>query len=229
MATVAPETDADVAGLVLLAVQGAEYWAVRRGAPSAWPVIPVPLGAQELADWWTHYQNHLVGRPAVLLGLAGALQPAWRVGAAVVYQGCTAYPSGAWRACDPQLTQWLAQRLALPLVQGLTTPRVVTQPADKQRLGEQFACGVVDMEGYVLLERLPRLGMVRVVSDGMHQPLPDLNRAIQAGRVQPLLLAKVLLQRPGAAWALVRHSQQALAVLTHLTQRLTGNAEKKLE
>lgn len=224
----APETPPGLTGLVLLAVQGVEYRAVRRGVTSPWSVLPVPLGVADLAAWWEIYQPRLAGRPAVLLGLAGGLQPEWGVGSGVIYRGCTAGDTGATSQCDPEVTQWLTQRLGLPLVQGLTLPQVVTQPRDKQALGKRFGCAVVDMESYGLLAYLPRLGVVRVVSDTWDQALPDLNRAIlpERGQLHPLRLGQVLLQQPLVSWRLIHHSAQALHRLTTIARRLTSNAEK---
>ncbi|MEN9263966.1 MAG: hypothetical protein Q6K14_07725, partial [Gloeomargarita sp. GMQP_bins_44] len=81
---------------------------------------------------------------------------------------------------------------------------------------------------YGLLAYLPRLGVVRVVSDTWDQALPDLNRAIlpERGRLHPLRLGQVLLQQPLASWRLIHHSAQALHRLTTIARRLTSNAEK---
>jgi hypothetical protein len=136
--------------------------------------------------------------------------------------------TGDTRPCDPEITQWLTEALNLSVVRGLTVPQVVTQPQEKQKLGQEFGCAVVDMEGYALLEYLPRLGMVRVVSDEVHQSLPDLGAAVDemSGQLQTLPLLWAMLQQPGAAIHLVKSSLTALGRLTALAQRLTANSEK---
>ncbi|MCS7225966.1 MAG: hypothetical protein NZ821_03125 [Gloeomargarita sp. SKYB31] len=208
-------------------MQGPEYAAVRWGTAGRWPVVPMPLGARALADWWTKYQGQLQGRPVVLLGLAGALTPGGSVGMRVVCQSCRLHPGGETRRCDPELTQWLAQQLDAPIVQSLTTQRIVTQPQEKQQLGERFDCAVVEMEGYELLGYLPRLGMVRVVSDGMTQPLPDLNAAMTpaTGQINLLRLGQVMVQQPQAAWMLVHQGWRSITELTAVARRLTVNPE----
>jgi hypothetical protein len=71
--------------------------------------------------------------------------------------------------------------------------------------------------------------MVRVVSDGMHQVLPDLGAAVDeaTGTLRPLPLAWAMFRQPGAALALIRGARIGLEQLTVLAQQLTGNSEKK--
>jgi len=226
---VSPQANPSLPRLTLLAPQGAEYRAVRRGADPAWRVLGIPLGSRALPQWWAVHQRELAGKGAVLLGLAGGSQPQWQVGDGVICQSCTDAVSGATRPYDPEITQWLTQRLGLPLVKGLTVPQVITQPQAKQTLGQTFGTAVVEMEGYPLLAYLPRLGMVRVVSDGMHQVLPDLGAAVDeaTGALHPLPLAWAMFRQPGAALALIQGARTGLARLTALAQQLTGNSEKK--
>ncbi len=225
---VSPQAGADFPRLTLLAPQGAEYQAVRRGADPRWPVVAIPLGSRALPRWWAVHGQKIGESGGILLGLCGGLQPEWGVGTGVICGQCTDKLTGNTRSCDPEITQWLRERLNLPIVKVLTVPQVVTQPQEKQKLGQKFGCAVVDMEGYALLEYLPRLGMVRVVSDEVHQSLPDLGAAVDqiSGQLQPLPLVWAMLQQPGAAIQLVRSSLTALGRLTALAQRLTANSEK---
>ncbi len=225
---VAPGTGANFPRLTLLAPQGAEYQAVRRGAPAAWPVLAIPMGSRALPAWWATHQPVFNHRSAVLLGLAGGLQADWAAGDGVICGRCTDHATGLTRPCDPEITQWLCERLRLPVAGSLTVPEIVTQPQAKARLGQEFACAVAEMEGYAWLGYLPRLGMVRVVSDEMGQPLPDLQAAVvpATGHIQPLPLAWAMLRQPGPALRLVSSSLTALGRLTALTQRLTANSEK---
>lgn len=225
---VPPQAGADFPRLTLLAPHGAEYQAVRRGADPRWPVVAMPLGSRALPRWWALHGQGVGESGAILLGLGGGLQPEWPVGAGVICAQCTDQVTGDTRPCDPEITQWLTEALNLPVVRDLTVPQVVTQPQEKQKLGQEFGCAVVDMEGYALLEYLPRLGMVRVVSDEVHQSLPDLGAAVDemSGQLQPLPLLWAMLQQPGAAIQLVKNSLTALGRLTALAQRLTANSEK---
>lgn len=226
---VSPQANPSVPRLTLLAPQGAEYRAVRRGANPACPVLAIPLGGRALPQWWAVHQRELAGKSAVLLGLAGGVQPDVQAGDGVICQSCTDAVSGATRPYDPEMTQWLTQRLGLPVVRGLTVPQIITQPQEKHTLGQTFGTAVVEMEGYALLEYLPRLGMVRVVSDGMRQALPDLGAAVDAvtGTLRPLPLAWAMLKQPQAALALIQGARIGLQQLTVLAQQLTGNSEKK--
>ncbi|WP_448379596.1 phosphorylase family protein [Gloeomargarita sp.] len=225
---VAPQTNANLPRLILLAPQGAEYQAVRRGADPAWPVLALPLGGRTLSRWWAVHQRELAGKNAVLLGLAGGLHPQWQVGDAVICQSSTDAGSGTTRAYDPDITQWLTQRLRLPVVTSVTVPQVVTQPQAKQTLGRIWGTAVVEMEGYPLLQYLPRLGMVRVVCDRMDQVLPDVGAAVDGttGQLHLLPLVWAMLRQPKAALALIQGACTGLARLTALAQQLTGNSEK---
>ncbi|MEN9218982.1 MAG: hypothetical protein Q6J33_08260, partial [Gloeomargarita sp. DG_2_bins_126] len=137
---VAPGTGANFPRLTLLAPQGAEYQAVRRGAPAAWPVLAIPMGSRALPQWWATHQPVFNHRSAVLLGLAGGLQADWAVGAGVICGQCTDHATGRTRPCDPEITQWLRERLRLPVAGSLTVPEIVTQPQAKERLGRDSGC-----------------------------------------------------------------------------------------
>lgn len=59
---------------------------------------------------------------------------------------------------------------------GLTVDRLVSDPRDKQRLGQQYAASVIDMESYALAEiaagrDIPFLAL-RAISDDMNEALP---------------------------------------------------------
>ncbi|APB34365.1 hypothetical protein GlitD10_2039 [Gloeomargarita lithophora Alchichica-D10] len=225
---VPPQTGTGFSRLTLVVPQGAEYQAVRRGANPTWSVVPIPLGSRALPQWWAAHQRELAGQAAILLGLSGGLQADFGVGTAVICQECTDAVTGTTRPYDPELTQWLVGRLNLPVVTGLTVPQIVTQPQEKQKLGQKFGCAVAEMEGYALLAHLPRLGCLRVVSDALHQTLPDVGTAVDetTGQLHPLPLAWAMLWQPGAAISLVHGALTGLGRLTALAQRLTANVEK---
>jgi nucleoside phosphorylase len=189
-------------------------------------IIPITIGVRQFPD---HLQklgqslNFLNKREpkVVLMGLAGSLSDRYRVGDGVIYQGCS-LETGDYRQFDPEITAAIAQLTGFSLVKGLTSDRILSQAREKRRLG-QLGYDVVDMEGALVLATLPefKVGMVRVISDGVTQDLPDLARALdERGNLQPLLLTRQMLAHPVAAAHLIRGSLQGLSLLARLARQL---------
>lgn len=85
------------------------------------------------------------------------------------------------------------------------------------------------MESYTVLETLRpagiAVGVVRVVSDGAADDLPDLSGVFDgAGNLQPLALAAALVRSPLAGARLVGGSLIALQVLRIVAKRLSSPA-----
>ena len=160
------------------------------------------------------------------MGLGGSLLPQWQPGNVVLYQSCVYAASKQRRHCDVRLTALLHNRLPnADLVTGLTSDRFIWSSAEKQDMGQRYQSDVVDMEGFAALHVLQAGGvevaMVRVVSDGSHHDLPDLNRAIDAqGSLHPLPLALSFLKQPIAAARLIRGSLTGLNRLQQVTTEL---------
>jgi hypothetical protein len=116
--------------------------------------------------------------------------------------------------------------LAYPLVQGLTSERVISQPAEKKTLGQQFGQAVVDMEGSAVLafcqaQGLP-VAMLRVISDDIDQALPDLQGVYDdQGQLRPWALAGAIVRQPQQGLQLIRSSLTALQALEQVAASLS--------
>lgn len=159
------------------------------------------------------------------MGLCGAMTPQHAVGEAVLYQSCVqrSKDASAVIACDQILTKLLQEKLppTIPLVQGLTSDRLVWSAQEKRDLAQQYKTDVVDMESFAALQLLNQRGVavavLRVVSDSSHHNIPDLNSAINLeGTIQLLPLVLGLLRQPIAASHLIRGALQGLKNLQEL-------------
>jgi hypothetical protein len=215
---------------IILVPQGAEYRAIQRGlrkrADLSPQIIPISIGVRQFPDRLQRLKQSInfLNKPrpkVVLMGLAGSLSDRYQVGDGVVYQGCGSETGDYWQF-DPEITAAIAQLTGFSLVKGLTSDRIISQALEKRRLG-QLGYDVVDMEGGLILAALPELkiAMVRVISDGVNQNLPDLARAIDnQGNLQPILLTQQMLSHPFASVHLIRGSLQGLSLLAKIAQQL---------
>jgi Phosphorylase superfamily len=211
-------------GDIVLVPKGAEYRAVCRGIgtrkdlPAS--IVPMPIGSRGLRQFLAHWQQspEFLNKPGgkiVLLGLAGSLSDRYGIGDAVIYQGC-AGENGSYLSCGAEITAEIAQSTGYPTVRGWTSDRVIGSAQEKAAIAQRTGCEVVDMEGAIVLEVLAgcNVAIVRVISDGVGQNLPDLERAIDdRGDLQPLSLAVALCSRPSAAFSLIRGSLRGLQTL----------------
>lgn len=219
---------------LILVPQGAEYAAVCRGLreiPHAPTVLPMPVGAVNVTRHLhqLHQTQQLqAGQRVLVMGLCGGLTPSVPVGSVVLYQVCraVAHPAESWTG-DRALTAEIQAHLGTQAigVTAVTSDLVVCRAQDKQQLGQQTQADVVDMEGTATLASLAKLGIaaatVRIVSDDCQRDIPDLTPVFDAqGRLRPLPLAWAMLQRPIAAWTLIRGSTGSLKILQKTTINL---------
>jgi Phosphorylase superfamily len=205
--------------LTILVPQGAEFQAVQRGIRQLPSVVlrAIPVGIQPVTDWLQRWQGKAefddeTRFGLIIMGLCGSLTPDVGVGNAVLYESCMDLAQVELPcAVHPRLAH-----LALPKVRGLSADRVIWSAAEKRQIAKGAA--VVDMEGIAVLRFCQPLGipvtMLRVVSDGATEDLPQLAGAIDAaGNLQPLPLALGLLREPIAALRLIRGALRGLQVL----------------
>ncbi len=213
----------------ILVPQGAEYRAVWRGCKSGMAddgagqvqVVPIAIGSSMIHQQLTRLlQTGTIPQASqvIVMGLCGSLSPEYRVGDGVIYHTCV---SGTSRlVCDPTLTatlkNWLpSETCHLTPVTCHTSDRLLWSATEKQKLGEVTEAAVVDMEGSTILEVLGAAGlavaMVRVVSDGVEQDLPDLTTAMGTdGSLRPGSLGLAMIRQPIAALHLIRSSLYSL-------------------
>ena len=221
----------------ILVPQGAEYRAVCQGLKQAQldkiQVKSIPIGVDNLPKlrqdnsfWRTNPQRVLI------MGLCGSLSPAHQVGDAVLYQDCfysdkNCYFTTSQLSTDRKLTDNIYGGLGsqISLVTALTSNRPICKAREKLSLYRTYPASVVDMEGFAYLQELQQRGiavaMLRIVSDGATDELPDLSGAIDfQGNLQTLPLAIAAIKQPIAAMRLIGGSLKALKVLRYITTKL---------
>jgi nucleoside phosphorylase len=158
------------------------------------------------------------------MGLCGSLIPQYSVGDVVLYQSC-------WNLehehlnLDTHLINMIQQILAVNLVTGLTSDRLIYQPKAKQSLSQQYPVSVVDMEGYCYIKELQQreisVAMLRVVSDDLSGSIADLSSAIdENGNLKNISMAIAFIQQPVAATRLIKGSLTGLKMLQQVTYNL---------
>ncbi len=203
---------------VILVPQGAEYQAVCRGIQSQVnppEVIAIPAGGSVTPN----LDRVSDAGEILVMGLCGSLSPEFEVGRVALYRACIDF-AGQVKDCDRALTQRLQTQLQVSPVLGLTSDRVICSAIEKRDLGETYCAEVVDMEGFAILSQRS-VAMLRVVSDDLRGDLPNLSNVISNGKVQPMPLAKAMMQKPIAASRLIRGSLTGLRKLRQLAAELT--------
>ncbi|HWG47793.1 MAG TPA: hypothetical protein VN688_33830 [Gemmataceae bacterium] len=135
-------------------------------------------------------------RPRLVLsaGFSGALQPEQRVGDLIVATEVLDQRGNRWPTTNSSFSRdIIAGRL-------LTVSELVSDPREKQRLGQQYQAIAVDMETAIVASMCHKQGVpfacVRVISDDLNTALsPHLVDLLRHGRVSP----------PSLAWAILRH------------------------
>lgn len=185
----------------------------------------------------------------LMLGLAGALDEALKVGDVVVYEKCLWFSASAWSAegasarekrncrdeiasifCHSQMGVKAKDRLkaagqAFYERSGISTDRIIVKAADKQRWGKTFAAAAVDMESFQVLQVAAGCGVpaavVRVISDDTVRDLPDFNQALNAeGKIHPAKAALAMAKRPLAAFSFLQGLRKSVRALHTVSQAL---------
>ena len=107
----------------------------------------------------------------------------------------------------------------------VTSPDVVTTPAQKRELGREHGAALVDLESSAFAaaaeSRGWRWGIVRGVSDGPEDRLPAAIRGWvdERGRARPAKVCLALVRRPGilgSVTRLARRSRAAMAAVARV-------------
>lgn len=168
-------------------------------------------------------------RPSVLccVGFSGALQPGQRVGDLVLASEIVEPGGKRWPAFLPKI----CSSDAITTGRLLTVAAMVSDPREKQRLGQAYQALAVDMESAAAAQLCQQYEVpfvcLRAISDDLNTPLsPQLVDLLRDGRVSlPRLLANVM-RHPtlmGELWCLAKNTRIAarklLAVGSLLPQR----------
>ncbi len=207
----------------LFVVRGAEERAARRAVTrsgAAVRVFPTDVGPQAAADAAARALAAVPGpRRALVTGLCGALAANLCVADLLLYAELYEVAS-APLVTDVRLTEGVA--LALPEarrgIRATASSRIVTATRAKRELAERSGAAAVDMESAALVRTLQAGGwavaVLRVVSDGANDELPDLNRALSPrGELRAGVMALEFVRNPVAGIRLARHGMRALRAL----------------
>jgi hypothetical protein len=214
--------------------QGAELQAVKRGLAKANlrehpPVISLPIGPQAVGQRLAQVLPTLsfqIPCHALVLGVAGSLAPAYGVGDTVVYQTLCVDSLDPPCPCDPKGIQHIRDQLPwVQTVVALTSDRMISSSQEKQQLHQRLGAGVVDMEGMALVQGLQaqqiRVTMVRVISDGPDQNIPDISPALRAdGSLNGFKLGIIMVTQPIGALHLIYGSLKALKGVEQVTTQI---------
>ncbi len=216
----------------ILVPQGAEYQAVCRGVAQAGiqtiDIVPIPIGLKN-SELGIVNNSELftqsIPQGVLILGLCGSLSPEYSVGDVVLYRGCYSL-EGDFLETDSQLTETIYRQLQqqVSLVTGLTSDRPICQAQEKLHLAQIYPTQVVDMEGYSYVQLLQNRGIattiLRVVSDDCLHNIPNLEGAINNGKLNSGKLAIAMLRQPLAAIRLITGSLTGLKTLQKITNNL---------
>lgn len=136
---------------------------------------------------------------AIMAGFCGALRSGLAIGNVLVPTTIVDDSGSTW-PCDVEATEPL--RL-------LTMDRMISEPMEKQRLGEQHAAAIVDMESATAARVCAEFGVpfaaIRAVSDEVDTRLsPELLTLLDGGRVSLAGVVAAILRRPTILQELLR-------------------------
>jgi hypothetical protein len=227
---------------LILGVKGAEYRSIYSQFSQPFVKsnsLAIPAGLTPVRSFLEqHFQSinsiNKLSQGVLLMGLSGGLSQDYSVGQGIIYQGCGYINSeGKWRylRCDVSLNQSLTKVLGekVTLGKGISSDRIITEKAEKQRLGKTYDVVAVDMESFAVLDFFQAKGIpvaiLRVISDNVEQTLPDLSDIFDGeGNLKSFELAKKMIQQPWGAFQLIRSSLTGLKRL----EQFAGVISKQL-
>ncbi|HIK36397.1 MAG TPA: hypothetical protein IGQ44_00170 [Geminocystis sp. M7585_C2015_104] len=210
---------------IILVCNGAEYKTVKRGLRDTSlsdRIIPIPIGIQAVYRF-LETSNIDKNTPVILLGLAGSLSKEYSVGDVVVYDSCCYLEKGKLltKPCNGMLKNYLVKRLNASTVGGITSDILLWESSQKKRLFQQSQAMVVDMESFAILSYFATAAVVRVVSDGVDDNLPQLNQAITpTGELDGVRMFFAFLRQPVRGIKLVKNSLISLRKLEAVVRKL---------
>jgi hypothetical protein len=209
--------------------RGPEERAVRRGlarASASIRVVPTGVGSLAASRAVEDALAEALFGSALCTGLCGLLSAAFVVGDALVYQELQregVRPLKLERALGDSIAACLPG--AQTGIRGLASDEILTSASRKRAAAARFGADAVDMESFVLTERLQRAGVavavVRVASDASADELPELDRALDgSGGIDGFALALAIARRPLRGARLVRNGIRSLAALERAVYRI---------
>ena len=222
---------------LLFVPQGAEYQAVFQRiskSSSKIKIKSVPAGMEAITEFLEEWEQDScflkkLPKTIMMIGLGGSLSPNHSVGDIVVYKDCTSlqFKLNKYKQCDPFLNQLVIERLKhkCALGRGITNKHVMSYAREKQTLGETYKADVIDMEGMALLNWSQKWNIsvviVRVISDGCQQNLPDLRNVFGIdGNLQYFYLAFQMIKKPLLSIHFIYSSLKSLNVLKKVIKQL---------
>lgn len=188
-----------------------------------------PKRARSALEWLLS-NPHIRGRictPTFLLvaGFAGALSAELQAGDMVLADAVADTEGNLWPTTWPCPSASQFDRLPLRRGTILTTPYLVCDPKDKQRLGDEYRAMAVDMESATVARVCTLRGVpfriLRAVSDDVRTPVsPNLAAVLATGRVAWVRLVGALLRRPALMKEMVALGQTTQLAARNLAQAL---------
>ncbi|EAM50253.1 hypothetical protein CwatDRAFT_2760 [Crocosphaera watsonii WH 8501] len=224
----------------VLVPQGMEYKTVCDGMgknSAKLDIIAIPAGIQPLTTFLQQWQQspnfvNKVPQGLIMMGLGGSLSLNYSVGDVILYKKCGLmdYSQENKGSCNQFLTERLFKQLGNKTIigEGISSDRIICSAEEKLLLGKKYQADVVDMEGYALLNWSEKLNipvaMIRVISDGCQQDLPDLTGAFtEDGSLRPFIIARQMLTNPSNSIHLISSSLRSLQVLKEVSNKILDN------
>jgi nucleoside phosphorylase len=217
--------------------RGAEERAVRAGLrsphfsrkqrESSITIHPTGIGPSSSAAAEAVIANGVPSR-VLVTGLCGSLDAQFRPGDVLLYASAQ-NAEGIPLSTDSELTAAVQQAIpsAMSGIRALSVDHIIARATEKRTLAEHSGCQAIDMESLTLLARLQSAGasvaVLRVVSDGAGDDLPDLNAALDAsGNLDPKRIAGACLFSPLATLRMSIAAIHALRVMRSCFRSLSA-------